>query len=73
MQRAKSGMWREMWEYWGLPGDFVEGKRVFGGRDGNKREVVEKHGGAVFVCKLITEKRICKNETLTPLLSCESN
>lgn len=32
----------------------------------------KKYGGAVFVCKLIRE-RICKNETLTPLLSCESN
>lgn len=27
----------------------------------------KKYGGAVFVCKLIRE-RICKNETLTPLL-----
>lgn len=33
---------------------------------------MEKHGGAVFVNKLITEKDL-KNETLTLLLSCESN
>lgn len=53
-------------DYWWLSGE----TRLWRAR--NKREVVEKYGGAMFVCKLIRE-RICKSETLTPLLSCEFN
>lgn len=76
--QGRAGMCREMWEYWGFTGDFVWVKEPLDGRNRQSDRIKEGRGGKVkgdpvFVGELIREKRICRNQTVTPLLSRESN